>query len=257
MTDMLRDSITMTGREFRRALRFPLLLVGTIAVPVVMLRLFDYILGGPRGRGLGSTSYLNFLVPGILVMTVAAGTAGTAINVCLDMNGGIMDRFRTMPIARSAILTGHVVSNVVRTLTCTAAVTVVALLIGFRPTASPSDWLMALGLVAAFTFALAWLAAALGLVARSVAGANSSTLPIQFLLPFLSSTFVPASTMPAGVRWFSANQPFTQVVDSLRDLLAGKPAGDTQLVALGWCLAIAALGFVWASTSFNRGARRE
>jgi len=256
LTIAIQDSTTMLGRELKHTLRFPLLLVGAILVPVVMLLLFDYILGGPIGHGLGDAArgapYVDFLVPGILVMTGAAGSSATAINVCLDMTGGFIDRLRTMPIARAALLTGHVGGNVLRTLVTTAVVAGVALLVGFRPKASVVDWFAVAGIVVAFSFALAWLSAALGLVAKSVAGANGLTLPIQFLLPFLSSTFVPADSMPAGVRWFAANQPFTAVVESLRALLTGAPVGNTAYMALAWCAVIALAGYVWARAAFSR-----
>ena len=256
----IEDSLTMLGRELMHTLRlFKLLFVGAIVVPVVMLLLFDYILGGAIGQGLGAAAhgapYIDFLVPGILMMTVAAGSSAIAINVCTDMTGGIVDRFRAMPISRGALLAGHVGVSVLRALVTTAVVTAVALLIGFRPSASAWDWLGVVAIVVAFSFALAWLSAALGMIAKSPAGANGSTLPIQFLLPFLSSTFVPAGTMPAGVRWFAENQPFTPVVESLRALLAGAPAGNTPVVALAWCAAIAVAGFLWAQVAFRRGAR--
>lgn len=259
LTSAVLDSTTMLGRELRHTLRFPLLLVGAILVPVVMLLLFDYVLGGPIGRGLGSGAhgvpYVDFLVPGILMMTVAAGSSATAINVNIDMTGGVIDRFRTMPVSRGALLFGHVGGSVVRTLATTAVVAAVALLLGFRPRASAADWLVVAGIVAAFSFSLAWLSAAIGLVTKSVAGANGSTLPIQFLLPFLSSTFVPAGSMPAGLRWFSANQPFTPVVESLRALLTGAPVGDTVYVALAWCAVIALAGYLGAQAAFRSRAR--
>jgi ABC-2 type transport system permease protein len=259
LTIAAQDSITMLGRELKHTLRFPLLLVGSILVPVVLLLLFVYILGGPIGDGLGDTArgapYVDFLVPGILVMTVAAGSSTTAINVCTDLTGGIIDRFRTMAVTPGAVLAGHVGASVLRTLVTTAVVTVVALLVGFRPAASVVDWFAVAGIVTAFSFALAWLSAALGLVAKSVAGANGSTLPIQFLLPFLSSTFVPAASMPAGVRWFAAHQPFTPLVECLRALLTGAPVGDAAYLALAWCAAIALAGYLWARAGFRRGTR--
>ena len=171
------------------------------------------------------------------------------------MTGGIFDRFRTMAVSRGALLTGHVGGYVLRTLVTTTVVTGVALLVGFRPQASVADWFAVVGVVAAFSFALAWLSAALGLVAKSVAGANGSTLPIQFLLPFLSSAFVTAASMPAGIRWFAAHQPFTPVVDCLRALLTGAPAGHTVYLALAWCAAIALAGYLWARAAFDRGTR--
>jgi ABC-2 type transport system permease protein len=259
LTLAILDATTMIGRELKHTLRFPLLLVGTIMVPIVMLLLFDYILGGPIGNGLGNAAhgapYVDFLVPGILLMTVAASCGPTAINANTDMTGGIIDRIRAMAVSRGALLAGHVGGSVVRTLAATIVVTGVALLVGFRPKASVLDWFAVVGIVAAFSFALAWLSAALGLVAKTVAGANGSTLPIQFLLPFLSSTFVPADSMPAGVRWFAAHQPFTPVVESLRELLSGAPVGSTAYLALAWCAAIAVAGYVWAQVAFRRGTR--
>jgi ABC-2 type transport system permease protein len=256
LTIAVQDSATMLGRELKHSLRFPLLLVSTILVPVVMLLLFDYILGGPIGHGLGNAAhgapYVDFLVPGILLLTVASGCGPAAINVRTDMAGGFVDRIRAMAITRGALLAGHVGGSVLRTLAATAVVIVVALLVGFRPKASVLDWFAVVGIVAAFAFALAWLAAALGMVTKSVAGANGSTLPIQFLLPFLSSTFVPADSMPAGVRWFAAHQPFTPVVDSLRALLTGAPAGNTPYLALAWCAAIALVAYAWAQAAFRR-----
>jgi ABC-2 type transport system permease protein len=259
LTVAAQDSTTMLGRELRHTVRFPLMLVGSILVPVVFLLLFVYILGGPIGHGLGGAArgapYVDFLVPGILMMTVAAGSGTTAINVCTDMTGGIVDRFRTMAVTRGALLAGHVGGSVVRTLVTAAVVTGVALLAGFRPHATVAGWFAVAGIVAAFAFALAWLSVALGLVAKTVAGANGSTLPIQFLLPFLSSAFVPAASMPAGVRWFTAHQPFTPVVDSLRALLNGAPAGNSAHLALAWSAAIALAGYLWARTAFRRGTR--
>jgi ABC-2 type transport system permease protein len=254
-----QDSITMIGRELRHTIRFPLMLIALIMIPVVFLLLFVYILGGPIGAGLGAAArgspYVDFLVPGILMMTAAAGCGITAINVCTDMTGGIVDRLRTMAVSRGALLAGHVGGYVLRTLAAAVVVTAVALLVGFRPHASVAGWLGAAGIVAAFSFALAWLGAALGLVAKTVAGANSSTLPIQFLLPFLSSAFVPAATMPVGVRWFTAHQPFTPVVQSLRALLTGAPLGNAAYVALAWCAALALVGYLWARAAFICGSR--
>jgi ABC-2 type transport system permease protein len=259
LTSAPRDSATMLWREYKHTLRYPLILIASILTPVVLLLLFVYILGGPIGHGLGDAArgapYVDFRAPGILMLTAAAGCSTTAINVSTDMTGGIADRFATMPVARGALLNGHIASNVLRTMVTTTFVTAVALLVGFRPHASAADWFAVAGIVAAFSFALAWLSAALGLGAKTVAGANSATLPILFLLPFLSSAFVPADSMPTGVRWFSANQPFTQVVDCLRALLTGAPVGDTAYLALAWCAAIALAGYWWAQATFRRGSR--
>jgi ABC-2 type transport system permease protein len=259
LTAAAQDSVTMLGRELKHTIRYPLLLIGSILVPVVFLLLFVYILGGSIGGGLGAAArgapYVNFLVPGILMMTVASGSGTTAITVRTDMTEGIVDRFRTMPITRGAVLAGHVGGSVLRTLAAITVLVGVAFLVGFRPRASIGDWLAVAGIVAAFAVALAWLSVALGLVTKSVAGANGSTLPIQFLLPFLSSAFVPAASMAAGVRWFTEHQPFTPVVQSLRALLTGTPVGDTAYLALAWCAAIALAGYLWARAAFRRGTR--
>lgn len=260
LTVAAQDSATMLGREVKKSIRLlRLLVVSAILVPVVMLLLFDYILGGTIGRGLGDAAggapYVDYLVAGILVMTVAGGCGPTAINVTMDMTGGFMDRIRAMAVSRGALLAGHVGVSVARMLVATVAVTGVALLIGFRPRATLTDWFAVVGIVSAFSFAMAWLSAAIGLVNRSVAGANGSTLPLSFLLPFLSSTFVPADSMPGGVRWFAANQPFTAVVDSLRALLSGAPAGGAPYLALAWCAAIALASYLWAQAALRRATR--
>jgi len=260
LTFAAQDSATMLGREIKHSIRLlRLLIVSAIVVPVVMLLLFDYILGGTIGHGLGDAArgapYVDFLVPGILIMAVAGSCGPTAINVTMDMSGGFVDRIRTMAVSRGALLAGHVGGSLLRMLVATAAVTGVALLVGFRPTASVADWFAVVGIVAAFSFALAWLSAAIGLMTRSVAAANGLTLPLSFLLPFLSSTFVPTATMPAGVRWFAEHQPFTLVVDSLRALLTGAPVGNTPYVALAWCAAIALVSYLWAQAAFRRGTR--
>jgi ABC-2 type transport system permease protein len=253
------DSATMLGREIKHTLRLPVLIVSAILVPVVMLLLFDYILGGTIGHGLGGAArgapYVDFLVPGIIMMTVAGGTGPTAINVNTDIAGGFVDRIRTMAVTRGALLAGHVGGSVMRTVCAATVVTGVALLVGFRSHASVAAWFAVAGIVVAFSYALAWLAAAIGLATKSVAGANGSTLPLQFLLPFLSSTFVPVDSMPAGVRWFAANQPFTAVADSLRALLTGAPLGNSAYVALAWCAAIALAGYLWTQADFRSGAR--
>jgi len=247
----------MTGRELRHALAYPTLLISATSVPVVMLLLFVYVLGHPLEAGLSAARgrYVDYLTPGILVMTVAAGTAAVAINICTDMTRGIIDRFRTMPIARSAVLAGHVTSSLLRTLASLTVVIAVALAIGFRPDAGLFGWLGVLGVLTSFAFGLAWVAAALGLGAGTPEGANATTLPVQFLLPFLSSTFVPIDTMPAGLRWFAEHQPLTQVADSVRALLAGRPAGSSVLAALAWSAGLAVVGYWRALVLYRRGSR--
>ncbi len=245
-----QDSTTMLARELKHTLRYPLMLIASILSPVVLLLLFVYILGGPISSGLGDAArggaYVDFLVPGILMMS-GGGRFVDDRDQCVHRHDRRHHRPVpwTMAVSRGAVLTGHVAASVLRTLVTTTVITAVALLVGFRPKASIVDWLIVVGIVVAFSFALAWFSAALGLGAKTVAGANSATLPIQFLLPFLSSAFVPADSMPVGVRWFTY-QPFTPVVDSLQALLSRAPVGNTIYLALAWCAVIALAGYLWA-----------
>jgi ABC-2 type transport system permease protein len=195
--------------------------------------------------------YVDFLAPGILIMAVAAGALPSALSVATDMTEGIMDRFRTMPIARGAVLTGHVVGGVIRTVLTATILTGFAVLVGFRPHAGPLGWLAAAGVLVASAFAVTWLSVALGLAAQTPAGANSATQVISSVLPFLSSAFVPTESMAPGIRWFAEYQPFTPIVNSLRALLLGTPVGDNVVLALAWCAIIALGGYLWASATFR------
>lgn len=248
------DSTTLLRRNLRRLRRYPSLTLMLIGMPIVFLVLFVYVFGGQLSHGLstglaaghaGRAGYLNYLTPGILLMTVAAAVQGTAIVVAMDMTGGIIDRLRTMAIARAAVLTGHVLASMIQTLISTAVVLGVAVALGFRPTADAIDWLGAIGVTAMFAFALIWLAAALGLAAKSVETASNTPLFLT-LLPFLGSGFVPVATMPDGLRQFAKYQPFTPVTETLRGLLTGTPIGDNAVLALAWCVVIAAGSYLWA-----------
>ncbi|MGH2395167.1 MAG: ABC transporter permease, partial [Candidatus Limnocylindria bacterium] len=215
-----RDSRTMLRRSLRRMARYPSLTLMLVGMPVVFLLLFVYVFGGTLGAGIGGPSgdradYVNYVVPGIIVITVAAAVQGTAISVAMDMYEGIIARFRTMAISRTAVLTGHVVASLIQALGAMAVLTGVALLVGFRPNASPVEWLAAIGLLALFSLALIWLAAALGLNSKSVETASNAPM-ILVLLPFLSSGFVPTDSMPTAMQWFAEYQPFTPVIETLR-----------------------------------------
>jgi len=258
------DSTTMLRRNLRRLVRYPSLTLLLIGMPIVFLLLFVYVFGGQLGAGLnhqlnaghaGRSGYLNYLTPGIMLMTVAAAVQGTAIVVAMDMTGGIIDRFRTMPIARASVLTGHVLASMIQTLLSIAVVLGVAIALGFRPTATAGDWLGVCGVVVLFAFALIWLATALGLAAKSVETASNTPMFLT-LLPFLGSGFVPASTMPVGLRQFATYQPFTPVTETLRALLTGTRVGDNATLAIAWCVVIAVASCVWAKHLYNhRGAR--
>jgi ABC-2 type transport system permease protein len=242
----------MLRRDFLHLRRYPLMTISGIGTPTVMLLLFVFVFGGAMSHSLGAgTSYINYLVPGILMMTLGSGCAATAIGINMDMSEGVVARFRVMAISRASVLTGRVVGSLIRTLLSVVLVIGVALVAGFRSTAGPVQWLEAFGFTALLTLALTWLALAMGMAAKSVAGANSSTLLLQFG-PFISSGFIPPDTMPGGVRWFAENQPFTSMIETLRGLLLGTPIGDSAIVATAWCVVIALVGYIWARAAYNR-----
>jgi ABC-2 type transport system permease protein len=234
-----------------------MLLVG---MPVVFLLLFVYVFGGQLGTGLGGghsvgnasrTAYLNFIVPGILLMTVAAAANGRAILVAMDMTEGIIARFRTMAIARASVLTGHVLGSLIQTMLSLVVVVAVAVGVGFRPTAGPLAWLAATGVLAMTAFALIWLSVALGLAAKSVETASNTPM-FLILLPFLGSGFVPTHSMPVVLRWFAQYQPFTPITETVRHLLLGGPVGHDAAIAAAWCAGVALVGYLWAKKLYAR-----
>jgi ABC-2 type transport system permease protein len=251
------DSATMLRRNLRHAMRYPSMTVSVVGMPIIMLLLFVDVFGGAMSASLAGTSndgatYIDYVVPGILVMTVGSGSMPTAVAVCTDMTEGIVARFRTMAISRASILTGHVVGSMIQTMVSVGLVIGVSLLMGFRPTGDPLRWIAAMTVLALLTLALTWLGVALGLVTKTPEAASNVVMPL-FLLPFISSAFVPLATMPSGVRWFAQYQPFTPIIDTLRGLLMGTPIGDSAVIALLWCFGIALAGYFWARTVFNRG----
>jgi ABC-2 type transport system permease protein len=253
----LRDSSTMVRRNLKRMVRYPLMTVQLIAMPVLLLLLFVYVFGGTLGAGLGPSGgrveYLNYVMPAILLMTIASTVQGTAISVAMDMTEGIVARFRTMNIARVSVLTGHVIGSVIHAFLSLAMVMAVALLIGFQPQANVGAWLILGGLLAAVAFALVWFAVALGEASQTVEAASTLAMPLMFL-PFLGSGFVPTESMPDGVRWFAEHQPFTPIMESIRALLMDQPVGNDLWIALAWCAGIALVGYVWAKRLYNRKA---
>jgi ABC-2 type transport system permease protein len=250
------DSATMLRRSLRHMLRYPVMTVMVAGLPVVILLLFVYVFGGTLGAGLGGLSggraaYVNYVVPGIILLAVAAGAQGTAISIAMDMTEGIIARFRTMAISRASVLTGHVLGSLIQTMLGLVIVIGVALLTGFRPTTGALAWLAAIGVLVLVTLAFTWLSVALGLVSKSVEAA--SNLPMfLFLLPFLGSGFVPTGSMPTGMRWFAEYQPFTPITETLRGLLMGTPIGDNAIIACAWCVGIALLAYLWAKRLYNR-----
>lgn len=250
------DSATMLRRQLRRMLRYPSMTLMLVGMPIVFLLLFVYVFGGTLGDGLGGASggrsaYVDYVTPGILLMTVTATAQGTAVSVAMDMTEGIVARFRTMAIARVSVLTGHVLGSLIQTMLSMVVVVGVALLVGFRPTAGLLEWVAAAGVLALITFALTWLSVALGMVTKSVETASNLPMPLVFL-PFLGSGFVPTDSMPAGLRWFAEYQPFTPIIETLRGLLLGTPIGNSAILAVVWCAGITLVGYLWAKKLFNR-----
>jgi ABC-2 type transport system permease protein len=250
----LTDSATMLRRNLRHALRYPGLTLGTLLMPIIILLLFVGILGDTLAAGLGAAGaggYVAYVAPGIILMTVASGCLATSVSVCVDMTGGIINRFRTMSISRGSLLTGHVAGSLIQTAISTALVMGVAVLLGLRPTASVPDWLALSGLLVLVAFALTWLSVLIGLVSKTPESASNTPLLIQFA-PFVSSAFVPTDSMPAGVRWFAENQPFTPIIETVRGLLLGTPVGDSGWLAVAWCVVLAAGGYAGARAVFDR-----
>jgi ABC-2 type transport system permease protein len=254
-TYALRDSTTMLRRNLRHLQRYPGLSLFPILMPVVFLLLFVYVFGGTLGNGItaggGRAAYINFLTPGMLLFTVAGAAHITAISVAKDMTEGIIARFKTMRIWRPAVLAGHVLGSVILTLVSLAVTIAAALLIGYSSPADPLRWLGAVGLLVLLAFALIWLSVALGLVAKSVETASNTPM-FLILLPFLGSGFVPVASMPAGLRWFAQNEPFTPITDTVRRLLDNQPVGGAGVTAIVWCLAITLAAYAWARYLYNR-----
>jgi ABC-2 type transport system permease protein len=257
---VLSDSATMLRRNFRHTRRDPSILLFTIGIPAVLLLLFVFVFGGTLGAGLGGMSagrdaYVAYVTPGILLLTVAGAGQGAAIAVAMDMTEGIIARFRTMAIARASVLIGHVLVSVIQAMIAVVVVAAIAVLIGFRPTTGPLDWLAAAGVLALTSLGVTWLSVALGMLARSVGAASNLPMPLM-LLPFFGSGFVPAQSMPGPLRWFAENQPFTPIIETLRGLLLGTPIGSSGAVAIAWCLAITIAGYLWALKVYERASAR-
>ncbi|OLF14650.1 ABC transporter permease [Actinophytocola xanthii] len=255
----VRDAATMLRRTLRHLARYPSMVIMTLAMPVVLLLLFVGIFGGALNTGLGGGTpgrgYVDYVVPGILLMTVGYGATMTALAVNRDSTEGIIARFRTMAISRASVLTGHVASALARTMASCALVVAVALALGLRPAADPLDWLAMVGVLALLALALNWLAVAVGLSARNAEGVGGFTVVVQ-VLPFVSSAFVTPDSMSGAVRWFANNEPFTPVIDTLRGLLLGTPVGSSAGLAFAWCAGAAVAGYLWARAVFRRDPRQ-
>jgi ABC-2 type transport system permease protein len=243
------DTAYLTGRSLRHITRSPDTIITTALMPIAFLLLFVYVFGGAVRAGTGK--YVNYLLPGILLITVASGVSYTAYRLLLDMTGGIFERFQSMPIARSAVLWAHVLTSLVANLISLTVVVLVAVLMGFRSGAGVVAWLAVAGVMVLFTLALTWLAVIPGLTATTVDGASAFSYPL-ILLPFVSSAFVPTGTMPGPVRAFAAHQPVTSIVDAVRDLFAGQPVGSGIWIALAWCVGLLAVAYGLAMVIYRR-----
>ncbi|GAA0398998.1 multidrug efflux ABC transporter permease LieB [Micromonospora gifhornensis] len=246
---LLGDTAVLLGRSLRHIARSPDTIITTAIMPIAFLLLFVYVFGGAIETGSGS--YVNYLLPGILVITIASGISYTAFRLFLDMQGGIVERFQSMPIARSSVLWAHVLTSLVANLISLAVVVGVALVVGFRTGAGVLGWLAVAGILVLLTLALTWLAVLPGLTAKSVDGASGFAYPLVFL-PFVSSAFVPTESMPGPVRAFAEHQPVTAIVDAIRDLFAGQPVGADIWIALAWCVGILVVAYVLAVVTYRR-----
>ncbi|CRK49184.1 ABC transporter permease [Rhodococcus sp. RD6.2] len=246
------DGAIMLRRNLTHLLRSPDSVIMALALPIVLMLLFVYVFGGAIDTG---TEYLDYVVPGIVLLCAAYGSSTTAISVSTDMTEGIVDRFRTLPIAQSAFLTGHVLASVARNLLTTALVVGVAVVMGFRPTTDPVRWLGVLGVLSLFLFAVSALSAALGLVARTPEAAGGFTFVIMFV-PYVSSAFVPAESMPTWLQGFAENQPVTPIIETVRGLLTGTGIGSDAGLAIAWCVAIAVAGTAWSAVLYRRRVQR-
>jgi ABC-2 type transport system permease protein len=248
-THFFGDTAVLTGRTMRHVTRSLDTILTTAITPVAMMLLFVYVLGGAIKHGSGS--YVTYLMPGILLITIASGISYTAFRLFADRQGGIFERFQSMPIARSSVLWAHVLTSLAANLVSVVVVVLVAVAMGFRSGAGAPAWLAVAGILLLFTLALTWLAVIPGLTAKSVDGASAFSYPLIFL-PFISSAFVPTDTMPSPVRAFADNQPVTSIVNTIRDLLAQQPAGTGIWTALAWCVGILIVAYIFASTFYRR-----
>ncbi|WP_335987964.1 ABC transporter permease [Glycomyces sp. MUSA5-2] len=239
----------MLGRSMRHITRSLDTIITVTITPIALMLLFVYVFGGAIQAG--TDNYVNYLLPGILLIAIASGIAYTAYRLYGDLQSGIFERFHSMPIARSAVLWGHVLTSLVSNLISVAVIVLVGLLMGFRTSAGPLAWLAVAGILILFTLALTWLAVIAGLTASSPDGASAFSYPLIFL-PFISSAFVPTDTMPAPVEWFAQHQPVTSIVNTIRALFAQQPVGDDIWVALAWLVGILVVAYVFAMAAYHR-----
>jgi ABC-2 type transport system permease protein len=246
------DTALLTGRSLRHIMRSPDTIITTTIMPIAIMLMLVYVFGGAISSG--SDQYVNYLLPGILLITIASSISYTAFRLFTDMQSGIFERFQSMPIARSSVLWAHVLTSLVASLISVVVVVLVALLMGFRSGAGVLAWLAVTGILILFTLALTWLAVIAGLSAKSVDGASAFSYPVIFL-PFISSAFVLTTTMPGPVRAFAENQPVTSIVNTIRDLYTQQPVSTDIWIALAWCVSLLIVAYAFAMAIYHRVAR--
>ena len=248
-THFFGDTAVLTGRTMRHVTRSLDTIITTVITPIAIMLMFVYVFGGAIDTG--SVPYVNYLLPGILLITIASGVSYTAFRLFTDMQGGIFERFQSMPIARSGVLWAHVLTSLVANVISLVVVVLVALVMGFRSGAGALAWLAVAGILMLFTLALTWLAVIPGLTAKSVDGASAFSYPLIFL-PFISSAFVPTDSMPGPVRAFAENQPVTSIVNAIRDLYTQQPVSTDIWIALAWCLGLLSVAYALAIGIYHR-----
>jgi ABC-2 type transport system permease protein len=247
---MKSQSMVMLRRNLKHVARNPTSVFNAVLMPVVVMLMFVYLLGGAFSVGV---DYVDYATPGMLLLAVCYGLGAVATSVNSDMTKGVINRFKVMDVSRGAVLAGHVVASVLTNLVAVGAIVGVAFLLGFRPAASPLDWLGVLGLVVLLAVAAGWFTVALGLFAKSPETAGLAAVPLV-MLPFFSSAIVPAAKMGPGVREFAQYQPFTPIIETLRGLLDGAPAAGDAIAAVAWCVGIGLVGYLWARSTFTKRA---
>jgi len=259
---VVADAVTMLRRNLLHVVRYPGLSLFTILGPVVVLLLSVFVFGGTLGAGLpgvdpagGRAAYLDYVMPGILLITIAGTASGAAITVAMDMTEGITARFRTMAISRASVLAGHVLGNTIQAIVAVALVLGVGALIGFRPTAGPAEWAATAGIVLLISFGVSWIGVAMGIQSKTVETASNLPL-ILTILPLLGSGFVPTDSMPAGLAWFAEYQPFTPFIESIRGLLLGTDLGASLVLAIVWSVVFSVAGYVWSLALYERKSVR-
>lgn len=249
----MSNTMTMLGRNFKHTIRNPTAVFNAVLFPIVLLLMFVYVIGGAFDTAAVGGEYIDYITPGMIVLTISYGLSATALSVNTDMTKGIINRFKVMDISRSAVLLGHVAATMLRSLVAIAALVGVAFAMGFRPAASLPQWLAAAGLIVLVSLATSWITVALGLAAKTPETAGFAAVPL-IMLPFLSSAISPADTMGPGVRQFAEYQPFTPIIEALRGLLTGTPSAGEVALAIAWSVGIALIGYLWSLSTFQKRA---